>query len=166
MLKKYDYFNMSELSVPYDYNKKLRPNTERLVRQLKYSQIISSLMYEMSYTMLDTTFSIEMLSRFISNLEKSHWDVVQKLMRYLKETLNLSLLYTRFPVVIEGFSDASWCSEPDECRSTGGFVFTMGGGAISWKSKKQALIAQSLMESEFFALTIAGDEAEWLSCFP
>ena len=33
------------------------------------------------------------------------------------------------------------------------------------KSKKQTLIAQSLMESEFFALTVAGDEVKWLSCF-
>ena len=76
-------------------------------------------------------------------------------MRYLKGTLNLSLLYTGYPAVIEGFSDASWFSEPDECRSTGGFVFTMGGVAISWKSMKQTLIAQSSMESEFFALTVA-----------
>ena len=36
MLKKYGYFNLSELSVPYDHNKKLWPNTERPVRQLEY----------------------------------------------------------------------------------------------------------------------------------
>jgi len=41
----------------------------------------------------------------------------------------------------------------------------MGGVAISWKFKKQTLITQSFMELKFFALTIAGDEAEWLSCF-
>ena len=55
--------------------------------------------------------------------------------------------------------------ETDECISTGGFVFTMGEAVISWKSKKQTLIAQSSIKSEFFALTVAGDEAEWLSCF-
>jgi len=43
--------------------------------------------------MLDTTFSIEMLSRFISNLEKPHWNVVQRLMRYLKGTMDLCRLY-------------------------------------------------------------------------
>ena len=40
----------------------------------------------------------------------------------------------------------------------------MGGAAVSWKSKKQTMIAQSSMEFEFFALCVAGDEAEWLSC--
>ena len=40
MLKKYGYFNMPELSVSYDYNKRLQPNTGRPVRQLEYSKII------------------------------------------------------------------------------------------------------------------------------
>ena len=72
-----------------------------------------------------------MLSLFTNNPGKSHWDAVQRLIRYLKETLNLSLLYTGYSVVIEGFSDASWCSKTDDCRSIGGFVFTMGEVAIS-----------------------------------
>ena len=58
----------------------------------------------MSFTRLDIAFSIRILSRFTSNPGKSYWDAVQRLMRYLKETLNLSLLYTEYPVVIEGFS--------------------------------------------------------------
>ena len=131
MLKKYDYFELLELSVSYDYNKKLRSNTERPVRQLEYSKIIGSLMYAMSCTSPYATFSIGMLSRFISNPENPHWDAVQKLMRYLKGTLNLSLLYIGYPAAIESFSVASWCLELDECGSTGGFVFTMGGVAIS-----------------------------------
>jgi len=161
-LKKYGYFDLPKLFVPYDYNKKLRPDTGRPIRELEYLKIIGSLMYIMSCTRPDITFSIGMLSIFTSNPGKSHWDVVQRLMRYL--TLNLDLFYSKYPAMIECFLDASWCSEPDECRFTGGFVFTMGGAAISWKSKKQTLIAQSSMESEVFALTVAGDEAEWLSC--
>ena len=67
MLKKYGYSDMPELSVPYDYNKKLRPNTGRPVRQLEYSKIIGSLMYAMSCTRPCIVFSIGMLSRFTSN---------------------------------------------------------------------------------------------------
>ena len=69
MLKKYDYFDMPELSVPYDYNKKLQLNTGRPVRQLEYSKIIGSFMYAMSYTRPDITFSVGMLSISTSNLK-------------------------------------------------------------------------------------------------
>ena len=118
----------------------------------------------MSCTRPDIAFTVGMLSRFTSNPGKLHWNDVQRLMRYLKETIGLDLFYTGYPTVTEGYSDASWCSEPDECRSTGGFVFTMGGAAISWKSKKQTMIAKSLMKCEFFTLCATGDKAEWLSC--
>ena len=156
---------MPDLSIPYDYNKKLQSNNGIPVRQLEYSRVIGSLMYAMSCTRPDIAFAVGMLSRFTSNPGKPHWDVIQRLMRYLKGTLSTSLFYTEYTKVIKGFSNASWCSEPDECKSTGGFVYTMGETAISWKSKKQTAVAQSSMESEFFALAVAGDEAEWLSCF-
>ncbi|KAA0036921.1 ty1-copia retrotransposon protein [Cucumis melo var. makuwa] len=50
----------------------------------------------------------------------------------------------------------------DEVNSTSGYVFLLGGGAISWKSTKQTCIARSTMESEFIALELAGQEAEWI----
>jgi hypothetical protein len=47
-----------------------------------------------------------------------------------------------------------------------GYVFTLGGAAVSWKSSKQTFIARSTMESEFIALDKAGEEVEWLRHFP
>ena len=79
--------------------------------------------------------------------------------------MDLRLLYTDYPAVNEDFSYSSWCSKLDECRSTRYFVFTIGEAAISWKSKKQTLIAQSSMEFEFFSITVVRDEIEWLSYF-
>ncbi|KAL0290771.1 UNVERIFIED_CONTAM: Retrovirus-related Pol polyprotein from transposon TNT 1-94 [Sesamum angustifolium] len=64
--------------------------------------------------------------------------------------------------VLEGFCDANWVTDNDEVSSTSGYVFTLGGGAISWKSAKQTYIARSTMESEFIALELAGQEVEWL----
>ncbi|KAL0367959.1 UNVERIFIED_CONTAM: Retrovirus-related Pol polyprotein from transposon TNT 1-94 [Sesamum calycinum] len=64
--------------------------------------------------------------------------------------------------VLEGFCDANWVTDNDEVSSTSGYVFTLGGGAISWKSAKQTCIARSTMESEFIALELTGQEAEWL----
>ncbi|KAL0292743.1 UNVERIFIED_CONTAM: Retrovirus-related Pol polyprotein from transposon TNT 1-94 [Sesamum radiatum] len=76
--------------------------------------------------------------------------------------MNLCLHFNKFPAVLEGFSDANWVTDNDEVSSTSGYVFTLGGGAISWKSAKQTCIARSTMESEFIALELAGQEAEWL----
>ncbi|KAK4406055.1 Retrovirus-related Pol polyprotein from transposon TNT 1-94 [Sesamum angolense] len=64
--------------------------------------------------------------------------------------------------VLEGFCDAKWVTDNDEVSSTSGYVFTLVGGAISWKSAKQTCIARSTIESEFIALELAGQEAEWL----
>ncbi|GJR79024.1 retrovirus-related pol polyprotein from transposon TNT 1-94 [Tanacetum coccineum] len=58
---------------------------------------------------------------------------------------------SRYPVVIEGYSDANWISDIKDSRSTSGYVFTLGGADISWKSSKQTVIAKSMMESEFIA---------------
>nr|GEW02685.1 retrotransposon-related protein [Tanacetum cinerariifolium] len=47
----------------------------------------------------------------------------------------------RYPAVIEGYSDANWISNIKDSRSTSGYVFTIGGGAISWKSSKKMVIS-------------------------
>ncbi|GJT49951.1 retrovirus-related pol polyprotein from transposon TNT 1-94 [Tanacetum coccineum] len=75
------------------------------------------------------------------------------------------LHYDRHPAVIKGYSDANWISDIKVPRSTSGYVFTLGGAAISWKSSKQTVIAKSTMESEFIALDKCGEEAEWLRQF-
>ena len=87
---------------------------------------------------------------------------MKRVMRYLKKTQTYALHYNGYPTVVEGFSDASWCSEVESERSTGGYVFSLGGAAISLKSKKRTILSRSSMESEFYALETAADEAEWL----
>ncbi|GKD02988.1 zinc finger, CCHC-type containing protein, partial [Tanacetum coccineum] len=67
-----------------------------------------------------------------------------------------------YPSVLEGYTDASWISNSKENSSTSGWVFLLGGGVISWASKKQTCITGSTIESEFVALAAAGKEAEWL----
>ncbi|KAL0431969.1 UNVERIFIED_CONTAM: Retrovirus-related Pol polyprotein from transposon TNT 1-94 [Sesamum radiatum] len=100
------------------------------------------------------------LSRFTSNPSKDHWKGLIRVLRYLKYTSNYGLHYTRYPAVLEGYSDANWISDSIDTKSTSGYVFTIGGGAVSWKSSKQTCIARSTMESEFIALDKVGEEAE------
>ena len=76
--------------------------------------------------------------------------------------MNLGLHYQRFPAVLEGFCDADWNTLSDDSKATSGYIFNIAGGAVSWKSKKQTILAQSTMESELIALASASEEARWL----
>ena len=90
---------------------------------------------------------------------------MKRVLGYLDDTQNYVLHYNKYPAVLEGYSDANWITGSTETKSTSGYVFTIGGGAISWKSSKQTCIARSTMESEFIALDKEGEEVEWLRNF-
>ena len=64
---------------------------------------------------------------------------------------------------LTGYTDASYGEDVDTRRSTSGYIFTVCGGAVSWKSKKQNIIALSSMESEYITMTKATKEAIWLA---
>ncbi|GJT39469.1 hypothetical protein Tco_0939334 [Tanacetum coccineum] len=67
-----------------------------------------------------------------------------------------------YPSILEGYTYASWINNTEDNSSTSGWVFLLGGGVISWASKKQNCITGSTMESEFVALAATGKEVEWL----
>ncbi|GJX15252.1 zinc finger, CCHC-type containing protein [Tanacetum coccineum] len=127
---------------------------------LEYSRAIGCLMYAMISTRPDIAFAVGKLSRYTSAL---HWQALGRVFQYLKGTKDYGLTYSGYPSVIEGYSDASWINNMEDHSSTSGWVFLLGGGAISWASKKQTCITSSTMESEFVALAAAGNEAEWFS---
>ena len=79
--------------------------------------------------------------------------------------MDYGIEYNGFPIVLEGYSDANWISNSYETKPTSGYVFTLGGGAVAWRSAKQTIITRSTMESEFVALGIASSEVEWLKNF-
>nr|GFA42942.1 zinc finger, CCHC-type [Tanacetum cinerariifolium] len=91
------------------------------------------------------------LSRYTSNPSALHWQALGRVFQYLKRTMDYGLTYSGYP-----------SNNMKDHSSTSGWVFLLGGGAISWVSKKQTCITSSTMESEFMALAAAGNEAEWL----
>ncbi|CAM8926448.1 unnamed protein product [Rhodiola kirilowii] len=162
VLKKYKYLNCHPVNTPFESSKHLLHNKGDPVSQLEYSRVIGSLMYAITSTRLDIAFAVGKLSRYTSNPSVDHWQAVHRVLWYLKGTMNLGLVYSEFPSVIEGYSDASWISNEEDHSSTSGGVFLLGGGAISWASKKQTCTSSSTMESEFVALVATSKEAEWL----
>ncbi|CAJ2634277.1 unnamed protein product [Trifolium pratense] len=164
ILKKYGYFNCKPGCTPYDPSVKLFKNTGDSVRQTEYASIIGSLRYATDCTRPDIAYVVGLLCRFTSRPSDEHWHAIERVMRYLKRTMNLGLHYQRFPAVLEGYSDADWNTLSDDSKATSGFIFSIAGGAVSWKSKKQTILAQSTMESEMIALATASEEASWLRC--
>jgi hypothetical protein len=83
-------------------------------------------------------------------------------MHYLAGTMDYRIYYSGFPVVLEGYTDANWISDVDELYAISGYVFTLGSGAVSWRSCKQTILMRSTMEAELIALDTATVEADWL----
>jgi hypothetical protein len=164
ILKKYNYFDCKPACTPYDSSVKLFKNTGESVRQTEYASIIGSLRYATDCTRPDIAYVVGLLCRFTSRPSNEHWQAIERVMRYLKRTMNLGLHYKRFPAVLEGYSDADWNTLSDDSKATSGYIFNIAGGAVSWKSKKQTILAQSTMESEMIALATASEEASWLRC--
>ena len=106
-------------------------------------------MYLISCTRSDIAYMVSKLTRYTSNLSVSHWKAIVRVLKYLRYTHNYGLHYTIYPAILEGYSDANWISDIKDSKSTSGYVFTLTGVAVSWKSSKQTVIAKSTIESEF-----------------
>ncbi|KAK1561446.1 hypothetical protein QYE76_008287 [Lolium multiflorum] len=162
ILSRFGYSDCKSSPTPYDPSVIIRKNKRIARDQLRYSQIIGSLMYLASATRPDISFAVSKLSRFVSRPGDVHWHALERVLRYLKGTASYGIHYTGYPRVLEGYSDANWISDADETKATSGYLFTLGGGAVSWKSCKQTIITRSTMEAELTALDTATVEAEWL----
>jgi hypothetical protein len=158
-----NHFGVSDSKAsPTPYSLKLHKNRGQGINQLRYSQIIGSLMYLAGATRPDISFAINKLSRFTSNPRSDHWCALERVMRYLRGTSTYGLHYTGYLAVLEGYSDFNWVSDADEIKATSGYVFTIGGAAVSWRSHKHTILTKTTMEAELVALESATTEAEWL----
>ncbi|GJT18772.1 zinc finger, CCHC-type containing protein [Tanacetum coccineum] len=126
VLKKFNYFDCTPVSTPMDTSEKLMPNNGQAVSQLEYSRVICCLMYAMTYTRPDIAFAEGKLSRYISNPSTHHWKAIQRVLKYLKKTMDYSLTYVGYPSVLEGDS-----SNTKDNSYISGWVFLLGRGAIS-----------------------------------
>ena len=76
--------------------------------------------------------------------------------------MSYGIHYIEYPRVLEGYCDANWIFEADEIYVTRGYVFSLGGGVVSWKSCNKTVLTRSTMEAELTTLDTASVEAEWL----
>jgi hypothetical protein len=135
--------------------------------RVPYASAVGSLMYAMVCTKPYIAHVVGVLSRYMSKPGKEHWTAVKRVCRYLRGTASYGLCYQGRPGLdrvldIHGFVDVDWAGDLDRRRSTSRYVFNIFGGAISWMSKRQFVVALSTIEVEYMAATHASKEVVWL----
>ena len=138
---------------------------ERYMSRVPYASAVGSLMYAMVCTRPDIAHAVGVVSRFLSNPSKEHWEGVKWILRYLKGTSKMGLCFGKSSLTLQGFSDADLGGDLDGRKSTTGYIFTLGGTAVSWKSKLQSRVALSTTEAEYVAMSEAAKEMLWLKNF-
>ena len=164
LLKKLQMAECKQVETPSDPSMKLtkRNDNEDEFDKVKYQSAVGSLLYLSTRSRPDIAFAVGNAARYCANPSQSHWSAVKRILRYLKGTTDLGLLYEGDEKNLEGYSDADWAGDINDRKSTSGYVFIMSGSAVSWRSKKQTSVALSTAEAEYIALSSATQEAMWL----
>ncbi|KAJ4718647.1 Retrovirus-related Pol polyprotein from transposon TNT 1-94 [Melia azedarach] len=131
--------------------------------RVPYTSAVGSLMYAMVCTRPDLAQSVSVVSRFMGEPGKEHWQAVKRIFRYLKGTFDVGLIYRGdTQCLVTGFSDSDYAGDVDSRRSMTGYVFTLGSSVVSWKATLQPTVTLSTTEAEYMALTEAAKEGIWL----
>jgi hypothetical protein len=134
--------------------------------KVPYASAIGSIMYAMISTRPDVSYALSATSRYQSDLGESHWTVVKNILKYFRRTKDVFLVYGgEEELVLTGYTDASFQTDKDDSKSQSGFVFTLNGGAVSWKSSKQDTMADSITEAEYIVASEAAKEGVWMKNF-
>ncbi|CAM6085559.1 unnamed protein product [Calypogeia fissa] len=138
-----------------------------LMSKVPYDSAVGSLiMYLMVYTRLDISHAVRLVSRYMANPGKVHWEAVKWILWYLKGTSDVGLLFDAqgdSARSIIGYVDSDYGGDLDHKKFTSGYTFTLAGGCVTWRSTKQKCISQSSTEPEYVATEEATKEAIWLN---
>ena len=148
-----------------DVTKEQLPKTEAEKAEMEdipYASAVGSIMYAMVCTRPDIAHAVGVVSRYMSNPGIQHWEAVKWILRYLKKTADIGLCFKKGQIKLSGFCDADLAGDLDSSRSTSGYVFNIGGTAISWRSQLQSIVSLSTTEAEYVAVAEAVKEKMWL----
>jgi hypothetical protein len=171
VLEKFSMLDTKPVSTPLANHFRLSgsqcPKNEEEIENMSkvpYASAVGCLMYAMVCTRPDLAHAVSTVSRYMAKPGREHWNAVEWIFRYLKGTAEHGILFSRQPGTnsVVGYVDADYAGEVDDRRSTTGYVFTLSGGPICWKSTLQSIVAMSTTEAEYMAVAEAAKEALWL----
>lgn len=123
----------------------------------KYQQIkedIKGLFGELiylSHTRPDIAYDVSVVSQSMHNPSKSHMEAVIRILRYLKSSPGKGLMFSKNnrQLKVDGYTDADWAGNITDIKSTSGYFTFIRGNLVTWRSKKQKVVALSSAEAEF-----------------
>ncbi|KAE8692332.1 hypothetical protein F3Y22_tig00110840pilonHSYRG00095 [Hibiscus syriacus] len=133
--------------------------------KVPYASDVGSLMYAMVCTRPDISQAVGVVSRYMHDPGKEHWEAVKWILRYILNTVDVGLVFQQDKQdgqCVVGYCDSDYACDLDKRRSTTGYVFTFTKAPVSWKSTLQSIVALSTTEAEYMAVTEAVNEAIWL----
>ena len=136
------------------------------MKNVPYASAIGSIMYAMLCTRPKVCLVISLAGRYQSNPGVDHWTAVKNILKYLCRTKDMFFVYGGDKeLVVNGSVDASFDTDPDDSKSQTGYVFILNGGAVSWCSSKESVVAGSMCEEEYIAASEASNEGVWMKEF-
>ncbi|GJS37338.1 hypothetical protein Tco_0535720 [Tanacetum coccineum] len=111
---------------------------------------------------------LNITSRFQQNPGDLHWTTVKNIMKYLKNTKDMFLVYggdLKRELIVSCYTNAGYLTDADNLKSQTGYVFVLNGGDVDWKSSKQSIFTTSSAEAEYIAAYDASKEAVWVRKF-
>ena len=151
------------VDTPIEYNYRFNSHDGKSLSDVTfYRQLVGSLIY-LTVTRLDISYAVHVVSQFMAAPRSPHYAVVLKILRYLKGTIFDGLHFSSHSsLTLQAYSDADWAGDPTDHQFTTGYCFLLGYSLISWRSKKQTVVACFSTEAEYRALAATTAELIWL----
>jgi hypothetical protein len=162
LLDKTQMIGARPLSTPTASGPKLSAHEgELLTDPTEYRQVIGALQY-CTLTRPDISYAVNQLCQFMHAPREPHWIATKRVLRYLKGTIDYGIHYTQSTTTLDAFCDADWAGNPDDRKSTSGYVVFLGQNLISWSAKKQSVVSKSSTEAEYRSMALVTAELYWL----
>jgi hypothetical protein len=127
-----------------------------------YRQIIGSLLYLALRTRPDVLVAVSILARFSQSTTTYCHRGAKRVLRYLRETVNMALVYRNGEKHLNAFVDADYAGDTVDRKSMLEYFVKIGDAACIWGSKKHIAVALSTCEAEYHALTMAAKKVVWI----
>ncbi|GKF30645.1 hypothetical protein Tco_0100443 [Tanacetum coccineum] len=125
------------------------PKEVKHMKNIPYASAVSSIMYAVRCTRPDVAFTQNITGRFQQNPGELHWTAVKNILKYLRNTKDMFLVYGGYPEAklrVDCYCDAEFETDRDDTKSQTGYVFILNGGAVYWESSMQSTTAMSATE--------------------